>query len=108
MNRGLFWVVAGLGAFLSSPQVAALDSMECGSQLVSVGDSQQKVLDTCGQPDATHGLVQTNQPAPDTLVGPEGVSLNPNVVWIYRGSPGQMDKSLTFEGGSLRVIQTGE
>lgn len=108
MNRGLFWVVAGLGAFLSSPPGAALDSMQCGSQLVSVGDSQQQVLDACGPPDATHGLVQTNQPAPNTPVGPEGVSLNPNVVWIYLGGPGQMENSLTFEGGSLRVIRTGE
>ena len=108
MNRGLVWVVAGLGAFLSSPPGAALDSMDCGDQLVSIGDSQQQVLDTCGQPDATHGLVQTNQPPADTPVGPEGVPLNRNVVWIYRGEPGQMDKSLTFEGGSLRVIQTGE
>jgi hypothetical protein len=34
--------------------------------------------------------------------------MNPNVVWIYLGGPGQMDKSLTFEGGSLRVIRTRE
>jgi len=108
MNRGLYWVVAGLGAILSSPPGAALDSMECGSQLVSVGDSQQQVLDTCGQPDATRGLVQTNDPTPNTPVGPEGVSMNRNIIWIYGGGPGQMGKSLTFEGGSLRVIRTGE
>jgi len=108
MKTGFTWLVASLSAVLYPCAVTALDSMDCGTQLVSVGDSQQKVLDTCGQPDATRGLVQTNHPAPSTPIGSEGVSWNPNIVWIYRGGPGQMNKSLTFEGGSLRLISTGQ
>lgn len=98
---------ASLAVFAISFPAVALDSMQCGSRLVSVGDSQQEVLDICGQPDATSGLVQTNHPPPITPVGPQGVELNPNVVWIYSAAPGRMSKSLTFEGGALRVIRTG-
>lgn len=79
------------------------DSFRCGEKLVSLGDTEALVQTRCGPPDATRDLVDPNAP-PHPLEG-RSAPYRPNIIWIYRGLPGQFDKLLSFEDGTLVRIE---
>ncbi len=59
------------------------DTMTCGTDFVSVGDSEDKVLTTCGEPSFREGDH-----------------------WTYSGVQGSFIYELTFGGGNILSIQT--
>lgn len=59
------------------------DTMSCGSNFISVGDSEAAVLSTCGEPSFREG----NR-------------------WTYSGTQGSFVYQLSFGGGNVLSIHT--
>ena len=78
----LFLTCSGLA---SSDELSAdsANTMSCGSNFVSVGDPEDAVLDTCGEPTFRDG----NR-------------------WTYSDKPGSFIYELSFGGGRILSIHT--
>lgn len=81
------------------------DGFRCGSELVNLGDSQEKVQSACGPPDAMRDLSQPN--APSRELDGQSAPYIPNIVWIYYGSQGQFNRILSFGNGALVDVREG-
>lgn len=93
------FVVSFTVAFASAPA----DAMECGGRLVQVGESEQQILDMCGEP--TSREVRNRGVPPQygglTWQSPETEE------WTYVPGPGQFVRHLRFENGVLEQIRAG-
>ena len=108
----IFLVVAVL-LFTAVPLFSAdvLDktgSFQCGSNIVSVGDTKAEVIIKCGQP--TYQEAEGSKEA--VKRGRQGSPLDyeseyKNVEqWYYNRGPNDFIYVLTFEGGTLRTIES--
>jgi len=104
-------------------------NMRCGSKVISVGDSKAEVLLKCGEPllRDTVGVKEESKRINIPLTSESGnavqdaaANTNPAEVqrkesitktvdqWTYNQGSGQLLKILTFEGGELVDIATGD
>ncbi len=61
MKYSELWTVIGFTLLLTAATPASADSMECNGNLVSSGDSQETVLENCGEPTSRNGDQWTYQ-----------------------------------------------
>jgi hypothetical protein len=83
---GILLVLLLAGAGMASADELSADSantMSCGSNFVSVGDTEDAVLSTCGEPSFRDG----NR-------------------WTYSDRPGSFIYELSFGGGRILSIHT--
>ena len=83
------WLTGLLGGLIVSATCVAqgldtADGMRCGSDLVSVGDTEFDVLSRCGEPASKDG----NQ-------------------WTYEQDEGTLVKYLIFMGGKVAAVRVG-
>lgn len=83
MNRNYFLAFA-LALVMAGFPVAHAGSMSCGDVFITTGVSQEYVLEQCGEP----ALTQENK-------------------WYY-SPPGSITTVITFGGGLVNSIDTGE
>jgi hypothetical protein len=77
-------LIAGVAASLSLQFPVHAEAMQCGSNLVNPGDTENQVLSACGEPASR----QDNR-------------------WIYQRE-GDLPKILTFGGGVVMSIEDGD
>ena len=99
MGRAWGWLVAGLISLVAGAAAA----MECDGRLVQVGDSEQRVLDLCGEP--TRREVR-NRGVSEDYGGLEWESPETEE-WTYASAPGEFVRHLRFENGTLEQIRAG-
>jgi hypothetical protein len=82
--RAMSLLVAGILMFSALPVVSAeiVNVIQCGSELIEVGDPQSKVLDNCGEPSYTVG----NK-------------------WFYNRGPTKFDVIIYFDGGEVSDLE---
>jgi Protein of unknown function (DUF2845) len=61
MKYSELWIVIGFTLLMTAAASASADSMECNGNLVSSGDSQETVLENCGEPTSRNGDQWTYQ-----------------------------------------------
>ncbi|NKF22769.1 DUF2845 domain-containing protein [Solimonas marina] len=85
-----------ISSVLLAPRPAlALDTVRCGSRLVSVGMTMSEVLDACGEP----SLRDAWTPAGNPMLGYAEE-------WTYNLGSGQLLRLLRFRNGELQRIDT--
>ena len=87
-------------AIIVSATIASAQPMRCGDGIINPGDSQERVIELCGQPTGVRQWV-------DNVVGGDdagpGVQV-PMVEWTYI-RPGQFAKKIIFQGGRVQEIK---
>lgn len=96
MKRSLLLVAACL--FLRSLPSPALDTLRCGSRLVSIDMTAAEVLAVCGDPSYRDVWAQPGGYGPGYLGNVEE--------WTYNLGPGQLLRVLRFRQGRLLRIDT--
>ena len=86
----IFLLIAAV--VFSAAACFADDAMTCGTNIVSVGDSKQSILDKCGPPYMKESLSKTG-----TMER-----------WTYNFGSGSFMKILTFDGDTLDSIEDGD
>jgi hypothetical protein len=81
--------VMGLQGAKAADTTDDVDSMRCGGQLITLGDRELEVVETCGEPDRVRSASYWRE------------------VWIYNFGPNTFVRYLTFVDGRLRRIQVG-
>lgn len=119
MLRVICLILTGL--FFSSTAYA--DTFRCGQKLVREGDTKAEVLIRCGEPltkDASRTLVGVNKvTTTDKLpVGNIGITETTREAtraeyadvetWTYNPGTGRFLRILTFVGGRLSKVETGD
>jgi len=87
-----------VSGFLLGLLVSYADAMRCGNNLVTVGDSKAKVLLVCGEPMISEVIATEKTDDRKELVE----------AWTYHRGPGSFLQILTFRGGKLILIETGD
>ena len=110
MRNPLLIVSALLG--LSAMTVAHADSMRCGSQLVSSGDSRSEVRAKCGEPSDVETRTVLRR-AGFEFEGRRGLNYNqdtlveiPIEVWTYNLGPYKLMRQIQFVNGRIDEIVT--
>ena len=104
-------------------------NMRCGSKLISIGDSKAEVLLKCGEPLLKEAVAVREESkridipltsTPKSDAGSSADDNDPAVIrrkesvtrtvdqWTYNQGSGKLLKILTFEGGELVAIATGD
>ena len=104
-------------------------NMRCGSKLISLGDSKAEVLMKCGEPLLKEAVAVREESkridipltsTPNVDSGSSTDDSDPAVIrrkesitktvdqWTYNQGSGKLLKILTFEGGELVAIATGD
>lgn len=104
-------------------------NMRCGSKLISIGDSKAEVLLKCGEPLLKEAVAVKEESkridipltsTPNDDAGNSDDDNDPAVIrrkesvtktvdqWTYNQGSGKLLKILTFEGGELVAIATGD
>ncbi|WP_455221074.1 DUF2845 domain-containing protein [Kaarinaea lacus] len=123
------WCLAVLLLAAMSSVSYAQANMRCGSKVISVGDSKAEVLLKCGEPLLKEAVAvkeeskrinipltsETDNGAQDaaTNANPAEVQRKESITktvdqWTYNQGSGRLLKILTFEGGELVDIATGD
>ena len=80
------------------------DSLRCGSQLISTGDSKGTVEQKCGSPASTDSFckpsAQTSQSSSDR--NQECIRVD---VWRYNRGAGQLGAEVSFQQGEVTAIK---
>jgi Protein of unknown function (DUF2845) len=122
-KENMLRIVCGILAvsFFVSPAFA--DTFRCGQKLVREGDTKAEVLIRCGEPltkDASRTLVGVNKvTTTDKLpVGNIGITETTREAtraeyadvetWTYNAGTGKFLRILTFVGGRLSKVETGD
>jgi Protein of unknown function (DUF2845) len=98
-------------AALLLPTVAPADAMRCGSQLISEGDSIDKVLALCGEPAERKRTWITRQPRFEyggrevPFPGTEDVPVD---VWTYDFGSSRLMRRIRMVAGKVESIETLE
>lgn len=103
--KGARLTVAALLLLLAD--VAAADSMRCGSALVTTGDADAEVLLKCGEPLSreTVAIKEYTVRRRGFLRQTETATEERVEKWIYRPGGGRFMRVLTFQGGILVEIE---
>jgi hypothetical protein len=80
---------------------AVAQPMQCGTGIVNPGDSQERVLELCGQPFAAKRWVQT---IPDDDDGGAGEQIY-WAEWGYQNGPDQFVYKVVFRDGAMYEIK---
>jgi uncharacterized protein DUF2845 len=96
-------VTVGLVLFLAA--AASAQPMTCGNGFVGPGDSQLRVLEMCGAPQASRQWIAT-YPAGDDYQGMENAAQIPMAEWLYQENPDQFASKVIFQNGVVSVIKT--
>jgi len=93
------------------PGVATADTMRCGSKLISEGDTQEKVLQYCGEPVEQKRTWIVRQPRFE--VGGqeypfEGEEEVPVDLWTYDFGPNKLMRRVRMVAGKVESIETLE
>ena len=103
--RALAWLAASL------PALATADTMRCGSKLISEGDTQDKVLQNCGEPAEQKRTWILRKPRFE--VGGQEYSFNgeeevPVDLWTYDFGPNKLMRRVRMVAGKVESIETLE
>jgi hypothetical protein len=97
----------------AAADAARANSMRCGNDLVTRGDTQIQVLADCGQPDAIERLPSLLVPGTtiygnQIYAGPFGTGLAGVSVelWTYNFGPRRLMRQVRLESGSVTEITT--
>ncbi len=108
MKLGIITVVLVVFSLLAQDALAS--SMRCGKKLVKTGDSNAKVLMSCGEP-MQKEVVRVDESEianrTDESIKIEGEKVKVEK-WTYNLGSGSLLRVLTFKDGVLREIETGE
>jgi hypothetical protein len=105
----LFLLIGLTGSFAA----LAGSDFRCSGRIIAVGDSQDYVLDKCGEPtsieDRTEGIASGFRHSnPESHEELNYVMTGPQVeVWTYNFGRTQFIRYLTFRSGELAGIETG-
>jgi Protein of unknown function (DUF2845) len=100
-----------LPALALLPCLALADTMRCGSALVSEGDTMEKVLTHCGEPQARSRTWIRRQPRFEfggqeiPFAGTEDVPVD---LWTYDFGASRLMRRVRFVAGKVQSIQTLE
>jgi hypothetical protein len=84
--------------------IAAAQPMMCGTGIVGPGDSQLRVLELCGAPEASRSWIET-VPAGDDYQGEMEAAQIPMAEWLYQTDPDQFAYKVLFRNGVVWVIK---
>lgn len=107
---GLAVAVVWVGALLMSASADA-DALRCGSKLITEGDTQEKVLQYCGDPVAKTRTWITRQPRFEyggqeiPFQGTEDVPVD---LWTYDFGSSRLMHRIRFVAGKVDSIETLE
>jgi hypothetical protein len=110
-GRGDHVVLATAVAALSLPSMAFGDSMRCGSKLISDGDTQDEVLQYCGEPAEQKRTWIVRQPRFEvggqeySFKGQEDVPVD---LWTYDFGPNKLMRRVRMVAGKVESIETLE
>jgi len=107
-NRAFYFLIPAL--LLLTARVEA-DSMRCGSQLVSVGDSRSEVRFKCGEPTDVETRSILRRPfygfnGPRRSFYPDSYVEIPIEVWTYNFGPYKLMRQVQFVNGRIDDIMT--
>ena len=96
---------------LMAPVLAAADTMRCGSKLINEGDTQDKVLQYCGEPVEQKRTWILRKPRFE--VGGQEYSFNgeeevPVDLWTYDFGPNKLMRRVRMVAGKVDSIDTLE
>jgi len=110
-GEGLPLLIAALLACsaLALPTLASADTMRCGSKLINAGDTQDKVLQCCGEPTAQQRTWIVRKPRFE--VGGQEYSFNgeeevPVDLWTYDFGPNKLMRRVRMVAGKVESIET--
>ena len=100
-------MVLTLLAFLFAAGIAHADSLDCGTRIISSGDSKVEVLLKCGEPffQEVVGERKIVRRWMGIYMGSKTVLIEK---WTYNLGSNRFLRILTFEGGELKKIETGD
>jgi hypothetical protein len=119
-SRSMVCAVALIGTLgASAASAAGTGGLRCGTQLVSLGDTQYDVQATCGPPDSRQQRTevrtvrhQVRVPCADRRAWCSAMVENtvevPIEEWIYDFGPRRFLQHLLFEQGRLVHVESGE
>lgn len=92
-----------LAAALSATFVASsARALECGSSIVTVGDSGVRVREVCGEPVSTISRMEARTVFQGNGTAAVAVTITVQVdTWVFDFGPGRFRQELTFENGVL-------
>jgi hypothetical protein len=92
----------GLFCFMVLSSLAQADSLRCGSDLITVGESSVRALAKCGEPYAREPLIRTE-------VDKRGVSVQFQYAerWTYNFGPANFMQLVTVNNGQITDIEMG-
>jgi hypothetical protein len=104
-------VLALLFAGIALPSIAGADAMRCGSKLINEGDTQDKVLQYCGEPTEQSRTYIVRKPRFE--VGGQEYSFNgeeevPVDLWTYDFGPNKLMRRVRMVAGKVESIETLE
>lgn len=93
------------------PALSAADTMRCGSKLINEGDTQEKVLQYCGEPAEQKRTWIVRKPRFE--VGGQEYSFNgeeevPVDLWTYDFGPNKLMRRVRMVAGKVDSIETLE
>jgi hypothetical protein len=94
------------GFIVSLASAAAAQPMMCGTGFVGPGDSQLRVLEMCGAPQASRQWMMT-VPAGDDYQGMANAAQIPMAEWLYDANPDQFASKVIFQNGVVSEIRSG-
>ena len=98
-------------AAVALPSIANADSMRCGSKLISDGDTQDEVLQYCGEPAERKRTWIVRQPRFEvggqeySFKGQEDVPVD---LWTYDFGPNKLMRRVRMVAGKVESIETLE
>jgi hypothetical protein len=88
---------------------ARADSMRCGSRIVKDGDSQETVLEVCGEPETKQRTWTERAPQYElggTTYSFPGTEYVPVDLWTYNFGPSKLMRRVRFVAGQVDSIAT--
>jgi hypothetical protein len=98
-------IVVALGFVTLAVGHAFAQPMTCGNGIIGPGDSQLRVLELCGYPEASRRWVET-VPAGDDYQGMLEAARIPMAEWVYQADPDQFASKVIFRNGVVAEIRT--
>jgi hypothetical protein len=83
---------------------AAAQPIRCGTQIIEPGDSMERVLEFCGQPDQARHWTETI-PAGDDDEGMMDAARIPMAEWDYDDDPDAFVDKVIFRNGIVQEIR---
>lgn len=116
-RQGISYLLSIICVFLFQKDVAADRYLRCQGRLVSIGDTQQEVLDKCEQPDEREQLEedlsstisQIYDYKNERYIAPKRIEQPIRIErWTYHMGANKFIRYLYFQNEELIKIETGE